>query len=488
MASGDSDEASDEDGVVEHTKLLPVLPVLNDRESPASGHTMLMPTAPPRGKAWAGPQSERTIVTMQPLLSPEGAPPTSQALAKAVPTGVVKRHAIFREQAVEAYLSSMREGEVLRVVPPWSRTILGVASVIVALALGSAFVVKVDQTGHGRGVLRVAGGVQAVASQTTGVVLELSSRSGDIVPAGALLAKIDSTATKTALLEAERQIARAEEDVAAFVARRDKEQAERIGLLKQRAGLLQKRAQNQNAAVGRLRDRLATYDRLVAEGLASALDRGAVENEVGAAQRSSLQMEEEISATRLQIANISAELATDLDRRKAEARKAKDRRDALAFQLAQTEVHSPHSGRLEAMVVKVGDSVAVGTPIARIIPEGAPRQVIVFLPEADRAFLREGAEVRIELDQLPSGEFGSLRANVARIASDLATAAEITEALGETKLDGPTYRVELEIQDGEIIKKLDKLLRPGSLVTARFVLRTRRLATLLFEPLKRFLD
>ena len=436
------------------------------------------------------PSSERTIVTTAPPAPPPPGPiaSASEALAKAMPVGVVKRHAIFREQAVAAYLASMRESEVLRVSPPWSRGIMRVATVLVALALIAMFIVKVDQTGHGRGVLRVAGGVQAVASQTTGTVLELGARSGEVVPAAALLAKIDSTTTKAALLEAERQIARAEQEIADFVAHRDNEQAARVGLLKQRAGLLQRRVQNQNATVTRLRGRLATYERLAAEGLASALDRGAVENEVAAAQRSSLQLEEEISATRLQIANISAELATELDRRKVELQKAKDRRDALAFQLEQTEVRAPRSGRLEAMIAKVGDTVAIGTPIARLIPEGAPRQVVVFLPEADRAFLHEGAEVRVELDQLPLGEFGSLRGSVTRIASDLATPAELAEALGETKVDGPTYRIELEIKNSETVEKLDKLLRPGSLVTARFVLRTRRLATLIFEPLKSFLD
>ena len=235
------------------------------------------------------------------------------AIVKASPAGVVRRHALFREQAVEAYLSSMRESEVLRVAPPWSRGIMAVATVVVVLALAATFIVKVDQTGRGRGVLRVAGGVQAVSSQTTGVVLELGSRWGDVVPTGALLAKIDSTTTKAALLEAEREIARADQDVAAFVAHRDKEQAERITLLKQRAGLLQRRAQNQNASVVRLRGRLATFDKL-----------------------------------------------------------------------------------------------------------------------------QQGAEVHVELDQLPLGEFGSLLARVARISSDLATAAEVTEALGDTKLQGPT--------------------------------------------------
>jgi multidrug resistance efflux pump len=421
--------------------------------------------------------SEHTLVTSAP-----------QAAVVPVPGGAVKKYALFREQAVDSYLANVREGEVLRVTPPWARGLLTVASVLLVCAIAATFVIRVEQTGRGRGVLRVAGGVQGVASQTSGVVLELGARSGDVVSSGTLLAKIDSTTTKAALLETEREIARAEDDVAGFIARRDHEQAERIALLQQRAGLLARRAQNQRATVVRLGQRLATFDRLVDAGVGSALDRGVVENEHAASQRAQLQLEEEISATRLQISNISAELAQELEQRNAAVKKAKDRREALGFELRQTEIRSPRGGRIEALVAKVGDTVAVGAPIARLIPEGTPRQVVVFLPEADRAFLQEGGLVRVELDQLPAGEFGSLRAKVTRIASDLATTAELRDVLGDAKVEGPSYRVELALEDGAVVQKLDRLLRPGSLVTARFVLRTRRLVTLLFEPLKRFFD
>jgi len=425
--------------------------------------------------------SETTLIIEVPkaLAAPTAAVPGGQL--------VVKARTIFREQAVQSYLASMRESEVLRVSPPWARWILVTAGITLAALLASSFVVRVDQTGRARGALRVADGVQGIACQTNGVVVEIGARSGDVVEQGALLARIDSTATKTALLEAERQIQRAQADVDGFLARRDKEQAERIALLRDRSGLLSRRLQNQRATTARLKLRMASIDRLVEQGLAPALDKGVAENDFAAAQREELDIEQQIGATQLQISNIGAELAQELERRKGEVTKATDRRDALTFQLAQTEVRAPKAGRLEALAVKSGDSVNVGAPIARLIPQGAPRSIVVFLPEADRAFLREGSsEVRIELDQLPVGEFGSLHAKVVRIASDLATPAEVAD-VGLTTVSGPSYRVELALEDADAAR-LDKLLRPGSLVTARFVLRTRRLATVIFEPLKRIFD
>ncbi len=508
----------------------------SERELPVASeemleHTRLMPNAPPRSRQVRGarqqaesmqapmterlpfesaqspppPASERTMVTGMPpaitaMMAPLDMRPAGGSLqapsavgaemeaVQPVEIGRVKERAIFREQAVQSYLASMRERDVLRVAPPWARHFLTVASFTIFGLVVASFFVKIDQTGRGRGALRIAGGVQAVACQTTGVVQELTARSGDLVAAGAILAKIDSSATKMALLEAERQIERAEESVTSFAAQRDKEQAARIRLLQQRAGLLARRAQSQRATVERLRQRVGTFDKLASEGLASALDKNAVENELAAGQRGAIELDEEVASTQLQISSIAAEMATELAKRKAEVKKAVDQREALNFQLQQTEVRTPRAGRLEALVVKVGDPVSVGMTIARIIPEGAPREIVVFLPEADRAFLHDGSEVRVELDQLPVGEFGGLQAKVTRIAGDLATPAEIQEALSDTKVEGPSYRVELAIRDGDAVKRLDKMLRPGSLVTARFVLRRRRLATVVFEPLRRFVD
>jgi multidrug resistance efflux pump len=426
---------------------------------------------------------------LAPATTSAPAPESSDSeVAAPIDVGIVKERALFRDQAVQSYLATMREGDILRVSPPWARRFLALASLTIAGLIVASFFVKVDQTARGRGVLRVAGGAQALACQTSGVVLTLTARSGDGVPAGTVLAKIDSTTTKMALLEAERQIQRAEEDVATFTAQRDKEQAQRVKLLQQRVALLARRAQNQRTTVERLRQRAATFDRLASEGLASSLDKSGVENELAAGQRATLELEEETSATQLQISNIAADMATELAKRKAEVRRAADRREALNLQLQQTEVRAPRAGRLEALVVKVGDPVSVGMTIARLIPEEAPREIVVFLPEADRAFLHEGSDVRVELDQLPAGEFGKLRATVVRIAVDIATPAEIQEALGETRVEGASYRVELALEEGEAIRRLDKLLRPGSLVTARFVLRRRRLATVLFEPLRRVID
>ncbi len=442
------------------------------------------PGAGARAGAGGGPSPGRPAAAPSAASMPAGA---SLAIREnAAAASMVKGHALFRRESLEAHLVAARDAEVLRVAPPWSRAIFWMALSLVATATVLACVFDVEQTGFARGILRVSGGVQTVTAQASGVVLEVGPRSGDVVAPGALLVRIDSAQTRASLFEAERQIEFAEQKLKEFATRRDKSQAERVRLMRQRANLLAKRAANMDAQATRLRAKQATFSQLVKEGLTSQLQKGEVDDELASSEREALRVREELSQTNLQVASIAVDLDLEKSQLEGNRQQAKDKRDTLAVQLTQTEVRAPRGGRLEAMLVKTGDAVAAGGPMAKLVPTDAPRQVVAFVIERDRAFLAVGAPARLEIDQLPSGEFGTLTGKVTRIASDLASPSEIVEAMGDTKLSEPVFRVELTLEPGENLTRLEQLLRPGSLVTARFALRKRRIITVLFEPLRRF--
>lgn len=147
------------------------------------------------------------------------------------------------------------------------------------------------------------------------------------------------------------------------------------------------------------------------------------------------------------------------------------------------------AGVLETLLVKPGDVVPAGAPVGRIVPMGAPMRVVAFLPEKDRAFIREGGAARLELDQLPHAEFGTLPARITRIADDLATTQEIQEAMGEAaKLEGPAFRVELAFEGGAEGRMAGLPMRPGMLLQARFILRRQRPIAFLLNPLKAWMN
>jgi hypothetical protein len=114
--------------------------------------------------------------------------------------------------------------------------------------------------------------------------------------------------------------------------------------------------------------------------------------------------------------------------------------------------------------------------------------VVGFVPERDRAFLKPGDPVRLDVAQLPAAEFGTATARVRRISQDLAAAEEVAEALGPSyELHEPHYRVEMELAP-DTKPALRAALRPGMLVEAKFVLRRRLLLALLFDPVRRWVE
>jgi hypothetical protein len=106
----------------------------------------------------------------------------------------------------------------------------------------------------------------------------------------------------------------------------------------------------------------------------------------------------------------------------------------------------------------------------------------------DRAFVKTGMEVRVELDQLPVGEFGSARARITRVSSEIAGQPEVEKALGAAAPPGVHFAVELVLLDDAVTQRLTSRLGSGTLLSVRMPLRKRRVIQLVFDPIRRALD
>jgi pyruvate/2-oxoglutarate dehydrogenase complex dihydrolipoamide acyltransferase (E2) component len=150
-------------------------------------------------------------------------------------------------------------------------------------------------------------------------------------------------------------------------------------------------------------------------------------------------------------------------------------------------VRAPAAGRLESLVVSPGSVVGVGSVLAQVVPEKAPRTIVAFLPAKEIAFVRDGGLATIELESLSVGEFGTTKARITRVSTDVATADEVTAALGEA-LPAPVVRVELSLLDDAIGERMRGHLRSGERVTARLHVRKRRVLGLLFDFVRRWVS
>ena len=393
----------------------------------------------------------------------------------------------FREQAVDHYVSAANDNhaQLLRASPPWTWTLFVALSLTIVAALLISTVADVEVTSRGRGVLRTPGGARLLESQVSGVVVEVLVQSGQEVQAGEALLRVDSAGVQAALLEADHKVALVRSRLAALVERQQKLYDERKDLLEQRVGVLRQRADSEGLTIARLRTKAHAYDLLAGQGIVGSVARDEATEDVWQTERQRLAIVDDMTQAKVQAATLESELEADRWRWEQEVEEAETKRNALAYTLDQMTLRAPQPGCLESLRVRPGDVLQPGSAVGRLVALGAPSRIVAFLPERDRAFVAEGSDVRLEIEQLPYGEFGTVGGRVERVSSDLASPYEVREALGEeAQLPGPAYRVELRLLEDARSRAMSSRLRTGMLVNARFTLRRRRLIALVLDPLR----
>ena len=395
---------------------------------------------------------------------------------------------LFRPEALRRQQEAEDGRGLLQVGPPWTWILLLLLISGLAGALAAAVFGRVEVNGRGRGILRPAAGIRLVLAQVDGTISQVERHSGDSVGAGDPLARIEAPPVRAQLLEARRQLDSVQDHFRASAARQDQAQAEQARRLEARAGKLELQIASQRRSLLRATRDLDRNQTLEREGILSPAAADQARESLAGAERQLITAEEILEQVNQERASLAAQRADRLWQHRQTIQGAEARVEALTVLLGQTLLAAPEDGRVEAMLARPGEHVRAGQAICKLIPRQAQLQVVAFLPEKDRAFVRPGDLVHLELDQLPYAEYGTLRARVERISADLASPFEIHEALGEhAPPESATFRVELRLLDAAPAARAGVPLRSGMLLQARFTLRRQRLITLVLEPLRKWL-
>lgn len=439
-----------------------------------------------RSDAQAKPAAKaRPVARAAPVQS---TPPAPQARPAEPPgRGQQGKPALFRAEALQHHLSSEEGRGLVRVSPPWTWALLWVLVAGVGTALVASFVGEVEVTGRARGVVRPTAGVRVLTSQATGTVIGVDAHSGERVKAGATLLRIESATTQAQLLGAERDLEAVRSRFSSVAAQQDRHHSEQIESLRSRSRRLAEQITSLQGSAELQRHRVAADRQLLAKGLVSEMAVGETQEALAQAQRQLSGAEAALDQTRQELASLEARRQDELWQRQQVVSAAQNKRDALELMMRQNVIQAPEEGTVEALLVKEGEVIQAGQAVGKIVPVESPLHVVSFLAEKDRAFVKPGDLVHLELDQLPHAEYGTLQARVVRIGDDLASPSEVVEAIGEgQRLEAPSYRVELDITDARPAEAAGVKLRTGSLLSARFTLRHQRLVTMVLNPLRRW--
>ncbi|MAO54349.1 MAG: efflux transporter periplasmic adaptor subunit [Rhodospirillaceae bacterium] len=300
-----------------------------------------------------------------------------------------------------------------------SRAILIAGVGVIALAIGGGFFWwQQHRTELPEGFSRANGRIEAkrvdVALKFGGRIAEVLVEEGQMVAAGAVVARIDATELEAQVRAAEAATRQAVQELAqakALFAQREGELALAKSELK-RTELLSKRG----FATGETLDRRRSQEITAAAALNTA---------------------------RAQI--VSAQAAIEA----SEAQTA-----ALKANLADYTLIAPRSGRVQYRLAEPGEILAAGGKVITLL-DLTDVYMDVYLPTDDAGRLRFGAEARLILDAAPQYV---IPATVNFIASE----AQFTPKYVETKSEREklTFRVKLQIP-AEVLSKYQDVVKTG---------------------------
>jgi len=395
---------------------------------------------------------------------------------------------LFRQEALDHHLQGEEGHAFGQVAPPWTWTLLGVILLGLASAFLAACLGRVEVTGRARGILQPRGGVRLLVAQVHGTVEAVTVQSGQQVAKGVPLLRIEAPQVHAQVLEARRQSEAVRGSFRCTALAQDRAFARQAASLDARAARLRAQVASQAASAALFERQLKASLILEREGILSKAQADGAREALAQAQRQGNVLEQGLDQLAQEQAALEQQRQEQLWQRGQTVRNTAAREEALALLHGQTVVRAPRDGVVEALGVQPGEVVQPGQVLGKLVALDAPLEVICFLPEKDRAFVRDGDEALLELDQLPYPEFGTLRVRVVRIGEDLASPFEGRESLGAAGApDLPAFRVVLSLAGTRAADAARVRLRPGMLASARFTLRRRPLITLVLDPLRKWL-
>jgi membrane fusion protein len=207
----------------------------------------------------------------------------------------------------------------------------------------------------------------------------------------------------------------------------------------------------------------------------------AAESELSQLRAASLQYQREIGEAEARLRSLPA----DLQRVEAEAAAA---RATLSQRVTQNEaqgtvvVTAPFAGRVAAVPVEIGQTVATGATLAILTPKDSRLDAELYVPSRAAGFIRPGQEVRLQYQAFPHQRFGTGRGVVASVSRTVLAPAEV--AIPGLKVEEPVFRVRVHLDRDSVTAYGERMrLQPGMLLSADVIIDRRTLAEWLLDPL-----
>ncbi|MBK6727687.1 MAG: HlyD family efflux transporter periplasmic adaptor subunit [Xanthomonadales bacterium] len=403
---------------------------------------------------------------------------------------------LFRAEALRARERRI-EGEVLLVQPLSLRVLsAGVLALLLAVAAFAGFG-RYARTETASGLLLPASGVVRITAPRAGVV-EVLAASGADVRGGDAVARIGSAQVdaggRAVEADLERELDASLQRLANEAADLDRQDPldraqlqQALGASERERSELARQQQLQRQRERLLADNLERSRSLAARGVIARMQLQELEQQALSAQVQTLALARELDRAGSAIGSARHALALQpleaARRREAIA----ERRSQLTQRLAQVRLQSgatlraPSAGRVAAVLVQSGQSVAAGAPLLLLVDANAPLLAELAVPSRAIGFLRVGQEVQLKLDAFPYQKYGACSGRIVEISG---AALEGIDLGGSHRQDEPAYRVRVALASQDFAAEgRRQALAAGMRLGADIVIDRPRIVEWLLAPL-----
>lgn len=404
---------------------------------------------------------------------------------------------LFRKEALQ-HASQRLGGEVILASSLSSRLLTGLCASIIIGGTIFAATASYARKETVAGWLTPSDGLIRLTARQGGVIEVVHVREGDTVSEGQKIATLrlssaleagDSYAALSGSLNAQYRaaVAKAAADLATLSAERRQLTSRRSALSRELAET-RRRSELQAERLQLARAEVARAETIAAQGFLPRRD-------LEARKAAALSIDQEASSLstaalvyQREIGEIDARLeAIPIDISAAEAAAASVRA-GLDQQRTLTEAQSTYvvvatvAGRVAALPLDAGQTVAPGASLATIVPRGGELEAELYAPSSAIGFVRAGQDVKLLYQAFPHQKFGTGDGTVMSVSRTVLSPAEV--AIPGLQLQEPVFRVRVRLARDSITAYGQTIpLQPGMLVSADIVIDRRTLLEWLLDPL-----
>lgn len=337
---------------------------------------------------------------------------------------------IFREKALKRLSSPENLDEALVAASPFHWVAYLSAAALVGGAVAWGFLGSVPTRVNASGILLHRDSeVFSASAEGSGELIEIRVALGDHVDAGQAIAVLDQDVDARRLELTLSKLANAEARRETDLQAQDEDTALRTSLAAKEQASLNAKIRNALARQANLEALVADMDRLLKRGYVERSRLLARENEL-------IQVRETIadlnnSLVRLEVQDRErAEYWKDrLQSADKEIEALQGEAESIREQLKRIRtVDAPISGTVTEIAKSLGDVVAAGTPVIRIVSDATEMDALLFVPPADGKLIKVGMTANVEPTVAKKEEFGTILANVRKV-SDLPMSASAIQAM-----------------------------------------------------------